>query len=278
MIALLKLCLLLLVWPSVLHAAEPLRFASLVLENKEALIREFSPLLGWLEQGGNRRMRLVLYEDYDVLLDAFAKRQIDLAYLGPLPYARLRQRHPKAEPLIRFKEANGSASYRCVLAAFRGDAVRLSGLNNKAIGLTQPLSTCGPLSVNAILRKHTGFGLDQTHPLTLGNHEKVALAIVAGEVAVGGLKESIADKYVGLGLEVLASTDPLPGFALIVNRATLDDAQVAQLRWYLLATPPAVYRHWGTSIRHGMQIAVDADYDGVRTLDAKSRPARAGPP
>jgi len=267
--------LLILIWPGVLHAAEPLRFASLVLEDREAVIREFSPLLKWMEKGLNRPVRIVLHENYDDILDAFARRQVDLAYLGPLPYVRLRDRYPVAEPLITFNEADGSATYRCVLAAFRGDAIRLSGLRNRVIGLTQPLSTCGPLSVDALLRKQAGFGLEQTRQQVLGSHQNVAQAIVGGDVAAGGLKESIAKKYAGLGLEVLASTDPLPGFALIVNRATLNEAQVAAMSRHLLSAPPSVYRRWGESLRHGMQTANDADYDGVRVLTEKSR--MAGP-
>ena len=262
--------LLILIWPGVLHAAEPLRFASLVLEDREAVIREFSPLLKWMEKGLDRPIRFVIHENYDDILDAFAKRQVDLAYLGPLPYVRLRDRYPAAEPLVRFNEADGSAGYRCVLAAFRGDAIRLAGLKSRSIGLTQTLSTCGPLSVDALLRKQAGFGLEQTRQQVLGSHQNVAQAIVGGEVAAGGLKESIARKYAGLGLEVLASTDPLPGFALIVNRATLNAAQVASMSRQLLAAPPPVYRRWGESLRYGMQTATDGDYDGVRALANKS--------
>jgi phosphonate transport system substrate-binding protein len=275
MIRVLRIFLFALIWPGVPQAAEPLRFASLVLEDREAVIREFSPLLKWMEKGLGRPVRMVFHENYDDILDAFARRQVDLAYLGPLPYVHLRDRYPAAEPLVRFNEADGSAGYRCVLAAFRGDAIRLAGLRNRSIGLTQMLSTCGPLSVDALLRKQAGFGLDQTRPHMLGSHQNVAQAIVGGDVAAGGLKESIAKKYAGLGLEVLASTDPLPGFALIVNRATLNATQAASLGRQLLAAPPSVYRRWGESLRYGMQTATDADYDGVRALADKSRMAGA---
>jgi phosphonate transport system substrate-binding protein len=278
MIAVFRLFLLILIGPGVPHAAESLRFASMELESREVVIREFSPLLKWMEKGLGRPIHIAYHENYDDILDAFAKRQIDLAYLGPLPYVLLRDRYPAAEPMIRFNEADGGAGYRCVLAAFRGDAIRLAGLRNRTIGLTQPLSTCGPLSVDALLRKQAGFGLEQTRQRLLGNHQNVAQAIVGGEVAAGGLKESIAKKYAGLGLEVLASTASLPGFALIVNRATLNDAQVASLRRHLLAAPPSVYRLWGAPLRHGMQSAADADYDGVRALADKSRPVGAGSP
>lgn len=244
----------------------PLRYATVVLENRETVIREFSPLLTRAEQSLGQPIHFVFYDKYDDILAAFARREIDLAYLGPLPYTRLRERFAAAEPVVRFNEQDGTAMYRCVLVAFRGDAIRLTGLKGKKLGLTQPLSTCGPLSVNWLLRKYAGFGIEHTQQLMLNSHENVALATVGGEVSAGGVKESIAQKYAGLGLEVLARTEPLPGFALIANRATLGDARVQRLRLHLLATPQTDYQQWGASIQHGMKRADDAEYGPLRTL------------
>ncbi len=266
MSALTRLCLFLLIWPGLLHGAEPLRFAMVALENREAAIREFASLLESIETSTGRQLHLTLLDSHDKLIDAFADRQVDLAYVGPLPYVQLRQRHGETELLVRFLEADGSSMYRCVLVAFRGDAIRLTALKNRPVGLTQPLSTCGPLSVNGLLRKHAGFGLEQAKPRFLGSHEQVALAALAGEVAAGGMREAIARKYAGLGLEVLARTEPLPGFALVANRATLDAARIAQLRQSLLATPQAAYQRWGNSIRHGMTAANDSEYADLREL------------
>ncbi len=261
------LCLFL-VWQAQSLAAEILRFAPLPLENRETVIRQFSPLLAHIEANSGQPTRFVFFDNYDDILQAFANAQVDLAYLGPLPYTRLRQRFAQAEPLVQFREADGSIMYRCVLAAFRGDHIRLPALKNRALGLTQHLSTCGDLSVNSLLQKHAGFGLQQTPHRYLGTHEAVALAIVSGEVAAGGMKESIARKYAGLGLEVLARTDLLPGFVLVANRATLSPSRITQLRQMLLTTPESVYSHWGAPIRHGMNPAADSDYANVRRLGA----------
>ncbi len=256
----------------------PLRYATVVLENRETVIREFSPMLARMGQSLGQPIRFVFYDKYDDILTAFARKEIDLVYLGPLPYTRLRERFAAAEPLVRFNEQDGSAMYRCVMVAFRDDAIRLSGLKGKQLGLTQPLSTCGPLSVNWLLRKHAGFGIKQTRQLMLSSHENVALATVGGEVSAGGMKESIAHKYAGLGLEVLARTEPLPGFALIANRATLGGERVERLRRHLLAMPETEYRKWGEPIRHGMKPAVDAEYAAFRGLLATDGPSRMGRP
>jgi phosphonate transport system substrate-binding protein len=259
-----------LAWQAQSLAAQTLRFAPLPLENRETVIRQFSPLLAHIEAKTGQPVRFVFHDNYDDILQAFTNAQIDLAYLGPLPYTRLRQSFAQAEPLVQFREADGSIMYRCVLAAFRGDRIRLPALKNRTLGLTQPLSTCGDLSVNGMLQKHAGFGLQQTPYRYLGTHEAVALAIVSGEVAAGGMKESIARKYAGLGLEVLASTDLLPGFVLVANRATLSPTRIAQLRQIMLTTPESIYSHWGAPIRHGMNPSLDSDYAHVRALSAAS--------
>jgi phosphonate transport system substrate-binding protein len=267
----LRLCGLFLCLPGALFAAEPLRFAAVALENKEVMISQFSPLLARISQHIGQPTKFVFHDHYDAILDAFSRRQVDLAYLGPLPYVRLREQNDQVELVVRFKEADGSGSYRCVIAAFRGDAIRLADLKNKTLGLTQTLSTCGPLSVNGLLRKHAGFGLNQTRQKMLGSHENVALSIIGGDVAAGGMKEAIAGKYVGLGLEVLARTDPLPGFALVANRATLTATEIARLRQFLLQTPAVEFQSWGESLRHGIQPALDHEYDVVRSLTTQER-------
>lgn len=247
-------------------AAPTLRFAALPLESREATAREFAGFVGHLEYLAGRRVEHVYVARYEDLLSDFAAGRLDLVFVGPLPYVELARRRPDARPLVRFAESDGDTHYRCVLAAFRGDAVRPSELKGAAIGLPQALSTCGPLSAGGLLRRDAGLRLAEVDARVLGNHETVALDIVAGEVRAGTLKESIARKYEGLGLEILAATDPLPGFVVVAGTDHLDEAAIERLRFGLLATPEAIWRTWGSSIRYGMEAARDEDYAPVRRL------------
>jgi hypothetical protein len=58
----------------------------------------------------------------------------------------------------------------------------------------------------------------------------------------------------------------VPATSLVGNRETLGDARLAALKRILLATEPATYAHWGSTIRHGMESATDADFDALRTF------------
>lgn len=250
-------------------AGKTVRFAPLPMENRETVVKQFRPMTDYLQQCLGISIEYVYADSYADILEKFRNGEIDLAYQGPLPYVELRASHPLAEPLVHFKEASGQAAYTCALAGFADSVFSLNGLADKTVALTQPLSTCGYLSANGLLRRH-GSGLENNRYRYLGKHDAVALAVVQGEFAVGGLKTAIARKYAHLGLTILDQTAPLPSFALVANKATLKPALLDRIRQALLAIDPvrdrAMLAGWGDNIRYGALPADNANYDVVREL------------
>jgi phosphonate transport system substrate-binding protein len=189
----------------------------------------------------------------------------------------LRQRGAAVEPLVFFRESNGQARYRCALVAFAGDVTQLRQMRGKRIALTQPLSTCGYLGGNAMLGREGGISLQDMHYNYLGSHEAVALAVVSGEAEIGIVKDEFAVKFAPLGLRTLAYSDWLPATGLFASRKHLDEARLKELRRALLATPDIVYRNWGGSIRHGMVMASDTDFNSLRAFgDPADIPQNSG--
>lgn len=260
--------------PSLAAAPEPrpLRFAPLPLENREAMLRQFLPLATYLQRQLGQPVDMVFHDRYEALLEAFARGDVDLALLGPLPYVRLRERVAGAVPLVHFLEADGTSAYRCALVDFAGDRVTPATLRARPLALTQPLSTCGPLAADPLLRAYTGFGLDRVSYRHLPTHEAVALAVVAGEHPAGTLKENIARKFATLGLRVLALSEPFPAFALVANAATLTPERRQALTRALLLAPAEARADWGRDWRHGLRPASDADYAAVRRLVGRMPP------
>lgn len=250
------------------QTSHALRFAPLPLEHREAMLRQFLPLADHLQRKLGMPVELVFHDRYDALLDAFTRGQIDLALLGPLPYVRLRERHAGAVPLAHFLEADGQPSYRCALVDFAGDGVMPASLRTRQLALPQPLSTCGPLAADALLRRHAGFGLNQVRVRHFATHDAVAMAVVAGEHPAGTLKESIARRFATLGLRVLALSEPFPAFALVANAATLTPERRQAISRALLLATPDERATWGRDWRHGLRPASDADYAAVRRLAA----------
>jgi len=247
-----------------------IRFAPLPMENRESIVLQFRPMIDFLQKKLGLPIEFVFCEDYGQILDKFTAGAIDLAYLGPLPYVALRAQDPQAEPLLHFKEANGQPRYTCAVIALADAHLNLRALADRRIALTQPLSTCGYLAVEGLLRQQGG-SLAQNSYRYLDKHDAVALAVVRGEFDAGGAKTAIVKKYAHLGLSVVAETPPFPGFGLIANRATLPEHAIKATQDALTRLDPAgadreLLADWGEFVRYGSIVASDHDYDAVRAF------------
>ncbi len=250
--------------PPVLH------FAPLPMENREAVYKQFEPMRVYLETITGRRVVFKYIDSYGDLIKSFISGDIDLAYLGPLPYVKLRSLYPDAEPLVTFREVSGESGYTCALIMLSDNPLQLSALKGKRVALTQPLSTCGYLSVNELFKKH-GADLEKNRYCYLGRHDAVALAIVRSEFDIGGVKTEIAHKYEHLGLKIVEETAVLPGFALISNRATVDVKTADTIRTSFDALQPEgkdrdMLSNWGAKLANGAVSATDTQYDIIRQL------------
>lgn len=250
--------------------AETLRFAPLPMERRETQVKQFRPLVLFLESKTGASIAFDFSDDYGEILEKVKTGKVDLAYLGPLPYVQLRETCPNVEPLVHFNESSGEPTYSCAIISFADAGLNLGQARALRFALTQPLSTCGYLSTNALLMS-AGSELAGNRYRYLEKHDEVALAVVRGEFDAGGIKTAIARKYFHLGLAILAETPPLPAFALVANRATMSEKTMETIRDSLVKLNPSgadrqMLATWGENVRYGAVEAFDADYDVVRKL------------
>ena len=250
--------------------ARPLVFAPLPMENRETVIKQFMPLASYLGRVLGREIVFDINDSYDRILEKFRRGEIDLAYMGPLPYVALKIGDEHAAPLVHFNEPSGEPFYTCALISLADKAIDTASIEDRRIALTQPLSTCGYLSTSGLLRER-GADLAKNLYRYLNKHDAVAMAVVRGEFDLGGLKTAIARKYAHLGLAILAETRPLPSFALVGNAGTLSAEDMDGIRDALARLDPSgkdreMLQGWGDNIRHGAVPASDGDYAPVRDL------------
>lgn len=244
----------------------PLVYVPLPLTNAESAVAGSRDLVGRLEEILRRPVQIQFEGDYATILERFARDEIHLAHLGPLPYIALRGAFSHAEPLVLFREADGATTYTCSLASAidrLGDAALAVG----PVALTQPLSTCGYFMTHHLLASSGGRRLEDMPYRFLGSHEEVALALVRGEFEAGGVRTSIGEAYHHVGLQLLVEGPRQPGFALIANRRVIDEATMALLVSRLVATPVAVYRQWQGLGQWGMAAARDSMYQEMRCME-----------
>jgi len=250
---------------TLLADVKPLVFAPLPMKDAVTIYETFAPMTRSLELSLDRKIDYHISESYEDLMVAIQKGEIDITYLGPLPYILAKEKNENLKPLVVFNESDSKPTYACVLVAWapQKKQYELKNLNPKetTIALTSPLSTCGYYAVDRMLkRSEYGYILDMFRYRYLGKHDEVALAVVRGEFQYGGLKEDIANQYSHLGLEVVARLDNMPGFALIVDSNRVDPSLQGAIYNTLLQTKEEIYSHWGRGIDKGMRPASDEMY------------------
>jgi len=248
---------------SLLFAQEKkvINFAPLPTKNSLLNIKEFLPVVKYIKNKLSLDVNYIYKKDYQDILDGFKNGTIDIAYLGPLPFVSLKKKYRYAEPIVTFKQSNGSSKYRCVIAKFKND--KFDKNKQIKVALTQPLSTCGYLMTNILLRDKFNIELkDQKYKYTM-SHTNALISVVKGEFLLAGAKESIAKKYRSLGMEIIAQSELLPGFSLVVNTKTLSKKQIKQIQDVLLSVSQERYKSWGGITSNGLGKANIDDYNSL---------------
>lgn len=252
--------------------AEPIRFAPLPMLAQSELEKDFQPFAHYLSTITNTDVETVYSKSYQNLIAGLLNDTIDIAFLGPLPYVTLTQQDPTFEPLVRFVNREGNATYTCSLVSFDAAVSSFNSAMLPTIALTQTQSTCGPLVTDQLLQRFNTSLNDLPYYYT-GNHSTCALDVLRDRAQFAGLKTSIALQYRNLGLKIVAQSDPLPGFLLVANTRTLDSDTIQHIKESLLhlkeneaINGTVMMAHWGEMIRYGAIDASSADYDVIRDM------------
>ncbi len=258
-----KICLALL-FCLTLNAREVIVFSPLPMTDKRDVVMQVLPMVSYLEKELGVDIRIDFNKDYAQILEKIRQGKIDIAHLGPLPYIKLKQTYTDISPLVLFKGECGNTYFRCSLVTFITNHIEIGDtIKGKKIALTQPLSTCGYLGVQSML-KASNSSLVKNRYRFLGRHDRVALSIIRGEFDFGGVKQSIARKYRNLGLREIATTEPFPNHALVANTATLSSQMIKEITEAMLSAKKDEFSSWGSSIRFGIKRASDEDFERLR--------------
>lgn len=235
-----------------------INFAPLPTREATNNIKEFLSMTYYLENKLSIDFNYIYKNDYNDILAGFENQSIDLAYLGPLPLITLINKYPYVEPLVAFKNKNGTSRYRCVLAKFKNDSFDID--KPIKVALTQPLSTCGYYMTSILLQDKFGIDLKQQQYHYTMSHTNALLAVLQGEFLIAGAKDSIAGQFESLGMEIIAQSGELPGFSLVANKKTLSAKQIEAIRSSLLSIPQETIKSWEGFMSHGMTKASIKDY------------------
>lgn len=238
-----------------------LYFSPLPTKSHDEVLKDFLPILTYLEKKLQLKIKVKYKDNYKDILDGIKNGSIDLAYLGPLPYISLRKEYSFVEPLVVFREKNQKHNYRCVLVKFKEDKIP----NNKKIkvALTQPLSTCGYFMSSILLKKEFDIDLSKQKYDYKMSHENALLSTLSGDALIAGAKDSIAKKLESLGLEIISKSQVLPGFSLVINSKTIPKELQDKLKTTILQTPKSIYSKWKAKGSYGFDEVSHRDYGNL---------------
>lgn len=221
----------------------------------ELVIKQYKGMLDYLEKKTGFKFEIVYHADYAQLLQAIVDKKVDIAHLGPLPYANLLQKpNHQSTPIVQFLDKKGASTYTCSFITHNRYFAK--DLSFEPVALTQPLSTCGFLSVSHLLEKYD-LNLKNLNYHYSGTHSHVVLDLVIGDAQSGGVKTSEYTSYKHLGLQELDKTDPFPGF-LWVGSAALKQKDLELIQKILTQIKPLqnlkdqeLTKNWGSNVKYG---------------------------
>lgn len=256
--------MIILLYGATVFAAEThtITFTPLPMKNKEKTIEDFLPLTDHLKTEHGFNMVYNYKSDYKDILEGFKNKEIDIAYLGPLPFAILKSQYPHVEPIIAFHQQNGKVYYRCVISKFIDDIEPKD--RPLKVALTQPLSTCGYYMTEKLIKQHYGKELGQQQYNYTMSHTNALMETLKGNYDVAGASEEIAEKFTSLGMQILSTSIDLPGYALVVNTKTLSTKEIEAIKKAILDIPKNEYKQWGSKLMYGFERAQPTLYDSIK--------------
>lgn len=239
------------------------------IEDAFSMNQSFEPLCQLLGQILGRRLHLRLGESYEHAIEELGKGRVLLSYQTPSTYIEARDRYG-IEPLV-VPLAKGEPYYQSAIVVRADSGIRsVTELRGKRFAFGDAKST-GSKAMPESMLKQAGVGLqDLAGHSFVGSHDCVAKAVLEKKSDAGGLMLSIAEKYTGQGLKILATSSRIPQFPLCASAklSTKEREQIAQALVDL--KDPKILGALGNHVTGFARIA-DSDYHGVREMISRLR-------
>ncbi|RJQ78256.1 MAG: phosphate/phosphite/phosphonate ABC transporter substrate-binding protein [Desulfobacteraceae bacterium] len=232
----------------------------------DELAKMFRPLIDYLQKETGSTISFRTAKDYDASLAALVAGDIHISYLGPSLYAIATEKHAgKIQLLGTVVNKSGTPTFKGVIIAKDGSAINsLADLKGKKFAFGDRESTLSCYMPAYMLMQAGVFDSLVEHKF-LGSHDNVAKAVSMGVFDGGGLQPSVAEKYVGQGVKIIAESAPVYEHVLVVS-ANVDQETIKKLQDAVLALKdPAVL----DPLMKGMTGFVTTrpeDYDNLRTI------------
>ncbi len=236
-------------------AAAAVRFFAVIpFYAPEQMWRLYEPFVEHLRTQTGERWELKLYPGQDAMVAAVCAGEVDVALLGPVPLGRV-NRACGATPFLVALARDGRPVYHAMLVTADPAVVSISGLRGRKVGLMRGSTAAHALPVKML--RDGGLAPSDYASVFFESQDKIMTALLSREVSGAGVKETLYRRFAGEQLRLLASSEPLPNFALAalpaLPPAVRERFAAALLRLRPLERPAdaETTKGWDDEIKHG---------------------------
>lgn len=210
--AIIQFCIVLLLLCSVSAAASThYTFAVTPFYTPEKIWTLYSPFIEYLNKTTGDTWELKLYQNHETLINDICSGKVSLALLGPVPLGRANAKCG-VKPLLTVLGNDGKSSYRSVIITNDTTVKSLRGLKNKEFGFMKGSTAAHILPAKML--GDAGVAMSDIRPVFVESQDRIITELLSGDIKAAGVKENLAARFIKKGLTVVATSPPLPNFAL----------------------------------------------------------------
>jgi len=245
-------------------------FGVIPKDNPRIAYEKYQLMIDYLSEHTPYEFELVLKKTYDDTVRALGNGDIDIAFLGPLTYLHARSEF-KAVSILKSITEKGSPTYRSVIVTKSDNSIdQLSDLQSKDFAFASMKSTSGNLIPRFLLAEDGIHLRDLKSYNNFDYHDSVVKWVLKGKYQAGAVRESIAEKYLPLGLKVISTSGPIPTGPVVVGPRT-PYAVVESIKSTLLNLNKSeegknILEKTDSEMRGGFIEASDLDYEHIRQM------------
>lgn len=228
------------------------------------LVRMFTPLIKYLEGETGARITFRTTKNYTEAMEKIANGEMDIFYLGPAPFVILAEKYPDRFRIAATVVNKGTPTFKGVIVVRDTSAITtMADFKGKKFAFGDHCSTLS-CYMPAKMLLDAGV-IDSISYSFLGSHDNVAKAVIRGFFDGGGIKPSVAKKYEGKGLKIIAETEPVYEHLIGVG-PEVDDATFQKIRKALLKVrDEKIYQSIKPHLT-GFTTAEVKDYDNIKGI------------
>ncbi len=190
-------------------------FAIYTADKASSTVKEFAPVIAWLEEDISKRLgetikiRMQVSDQYLKAIGDLVEGRADFSRLGPASYIKAFEDNPELD-LLAMESKNGERFLKGIFAVHKDSQIdSLKEVKGRSFAFGDPLSTIGRYLCQAELLKVGISDKDLSYYEFLGRHDTVGMAVAAKDFDVGALKSSSFRKLMESGepLRKLADFD-----------------------------------------------------------------------